>query len=118
MACGLRKGAGGMHDSSICSGCPGMYELIRLIDCLVKDIRHLESEVVRTRYELSRHLPHPYDEELRGDIVSDLAGRYSDDPAYQLYMKLMYDIGILWSPTNGPVRSTAWLMASMILNAN
>lgn len=80
-----------MHDGSICGNCPGMYEFIRLIDLLVKDIRHLESETVRARYELSRHLPHPYDEELLGNIVSDLAGRYSDDPAYQLYMKLMYD---------------------------
>lgn len=101
MAFGLRKGAGGMHDGSICSDCPGIYEFIKLIDCLVKDIRHLESETVRTRYELSHHLPHPYDEELRGDIVSDLAGRYSDDPAYQLYMKLMYD-------NRDPMESDEW----------
>ena len=91
MVCGIRKGAEVMYDGSICGDCPGMYEFIRLIDCLVKDICHLESETVCTRYELSRHLPHPYDDELRGDIVSDLAGRYGHDPAYQVYMKLMYD---------------------------
>lgn len=80
-----------MCDRSACMGCPGMYEFIRLIDFLVKDIQHLKSETVRTRYELSLRLPHPYDEYLRGNIISDLAGRYSNDPAYQAYMKLMYD---------------------------
>lgn len=101
MVCGIRRGAEGMHNGSICGDCPGMYEFIRLIDCLVKDIRHLESETVRTRYELSRLLTYPYDNELRGDIVSDLAGRYGDDPAYQLYMKLMYD-------NRDPMESDEW----------
>lgn len=107
MVCGSQKGVGRMYDGSSCGDCPGMYEFIKLIDCLVKDIRHLESETVRTRYELSRLLPHPYDEELRGDIVSDLAGSYSDDPAYQLYMKLMYN-------NQDPMESEEW--ASQINN--
>ena len=97
----LRKGAEAMHDGSICGDCPGMYEFISLIDCLVKDIQHLESETVRIRYELSRYLPHPYSADLLGDIVSDLAGRYSDDPAYQVYMKLMYD-------NRDPMESDEW----------
>lgn len=101
MVFGLRKGAEAMHDGNICGGCPGIYEFIRLIDYLVKDIEHLESETVRTRYELSRYLPHPYGEDLRGDIVSDLAGRYSEDPAYQVYMKLMHD-------NRDPMESDEW----------
>ena len=61
-----------------------------MIDALIEDIKHLESETVRTRYELSRHLNYPYDEYLRSDILSDLGRRYSDHPAYQVYICLLY----------------------------
>lgn len=102
MAFGLRRETGLMNDRSMCGEGPGVYEFIRLIDLLVQDILHLEAETVRTRYELSRYLPHPYDDNLRGEIVSDLSGRYSDDPAYQLYMKLMYN-------SQDPMESDKWV---------
>ena len=62
--------------------CDCQYEFSQLIDDLIKDIQHLESETVRTRYELSRHLTYPYNEYLRSDILSDLGRRYSDHPTY------------------------------------
>lgn len=71
--------------------CDCQYEFCQLIDDLIKDIQHLESETVRTRYELSRHLTYPYNEYLRSDILSDLGRRYSDHPAYQVYIQLLYN---------------------------
>ena len=62
----------------------------------------MESETVRTRYESSRHLSHPYDEYLRNGIISDLAGRYGNDPAYQAYLKLMYN-------NRDPMESDEWV---------
>ena len=44
-------------------------------------------EIIR----LSQYLPAPYDESLRSDILSDLAGRYADHPAYQRYIELTHD---------------------------
>ena len=35
----------------------GIYEFCQLIEYLIFDIQHLETEVVKTRYELSRYLP-------------------------------------------------------------
>ena len=58
--------------NEICSDCTCLYEFCQLIDDLIKDIQHLESETVRTRYELSKHLEYPYDDYLRSDILSDL----------------------------------------------
>jgi len=74
----------------LCEGCDLLYEFCWLVDNLVKDIQHLESETVRTRYELSQYLNHPYDESLRSDILSNLAGSYSDNSAYQAYIRLLY----------------------------
>ena len=71
--------------------CDCQYEFCQLIDDLIKDIQHLESETVRTRYELSRHLTYPYNEYLRSDILSDLGRRYSDHPTYQIYIQLLYN---------------------------
>lgn len=68
-----------------------IYEICRLVDMLISDIKHLEAEVVRTRRMLSRHLEHPYDELLRQDILSDLGGRYVTYPAYETYIELMHD---------------------------
>lgn len=68
-----------------------VYELCLLIDKLISDIKHLESEVVRTRLKLSKYLEHPYDELLRLDILSDLGGRYAKDPAYEAYINLLYN---------------------------
>jgi len=68
-----------------------LSEFCQLIDELIKDIKHLESETVRTCYELSRHLESPYDEYLRSDILSDLGRRYNDHPAYQVYIQFLYN---------------------------
>ncbi|HVI41031.1 MAG TPA: hypothetical protein VM577_10245 [Anaerovoracaceae bacterium] len=38
-----------------CEDCDVMYEFCKLVDAMRKDIQHLESEIVRTRYELSRY---------------------------------------------------------------
>ena len=81
--------------------CDYQYEFSQLIDDLIKDIQHLESETVRTRYELSRHLQYPYDEYLRSDILSDLGRRYSDHPAYQVYIQLLYN-------NQDPMETDAW----------
>ena len=70
-----------------CPGCPGLGEVMYLIDCLVKDIRELEAAVVWTRYELSGYLPDYEQMLIRTDIISGLAGRYQDNPVYQIYMK-------------------------------
>ncbi len=77
------------NDFFCCCDC--RYEFCQLINELIEDIKHLESETVRTRYELSRHLQYPYDEYLRSDILSDLGRRYSDHPAYQVYIQLLYN---------------------------
>ena len=68
------------HRENDCPGCPGLGEVMYLIDCLVKDIRELEASVVWTRYELSGHLPEYEQMLMRTDIVSGLAGRYQDNP--------------------------------------
>ena len=57
----------------------------------MKDIQHLKFEIVCTRYELIRYLEHLYDEFLQSDILSNLAGRYSYDPAYKVYIQLLYN---------------------------
>jgi len=80
-----------IDENQFCDDDNCLYDFCRLIDLLVNDIVHLEGEVVRTRYALSTYLEPPYDVCLRSDILSDLAGRYSDDPAYQIYMKLLYN---------------------------
>ncbi|KNZ40148.1 hypothetical protein [Acetobacterium bakii] len=85
----------------IWSDCSYRYEFCQLIDDLIKDIKHLESETVRTRYELSRHLECPYNEYLRSDILSDLARRYSDNSAYQIYIQLLYN-------NQDPMESDEW----------
>jgi len=79
------------EQNEISSNCASLYEFCELIDDLIKDIKHLESETVRTRYELSRHLEYPFDEYLRSDILSDLGRRYNDHPAYQVYIQLLYN---------------------------
>lgn len=78
------------------------YEYCQLIEYLIQDMQHLETELVRTRLELSQHLPSPYDEALRSDILSDLGGRYSDHPAYRRYLDLMHD-------GRDPLEDTSWI---------
>lgn len=64
------------------------FYYLQLIDYLVKDIRQLELETIRLRYELSKWLP-DYDGLLiRSDIYSGLAGRYDWQKAYASYVAL------------------------------
>jgi hypothetical protein len=67
-----------------CENC-GM-DFYHLVDCLIKDIQHLESKVVYLRYSLSRLLPENDRKMLRSEIFSDLSGSYSDQSAYQQYV--------------------------------
>ena len=75
-----------MYDSE-CSACNTFYNVCKLTDAMLKDIRHLESEIVRLRYELSTHLPQVDKEMLRSDILSDLADRYYWSEIYQEYVR-------------------------------
>lgn len=79
-----------------------LYDFCQLIDYLISDIRHLESETVKTRYALSEYLKSPYDEYLRSDILSGLAGRYQDHPAYKAYIQLFYN-------NQDPMSSDEWV---------
>lgn len=40
-----------------CNDCDNLYQFCKLIDVMIKDIQHLETETVRYRYALSRYLP-------------------------------------------------------------
>ncbi len=62
----------------------------QLIHYLIQDIQHLETEVVRTRFQLSRYLSELDGINLQADILSDLAGRYEDHPAYLHYIDLYH----------------------------
>lgn len=79
-----------------------LYDFCQLIDYLIKDIQHLESEIVRIRYTLSRHLEAPDGEFMRSDILSGLAGRYHNHPAYQPYIQLYYN-------NQDPMQSDEWV---------
>jgi len=74
-----------MTDQEIfCDNCG--VDFYRLIDCLIQDIRHLESKVVYLRYSLSEFLPENEGKMLKCEIFSDLSGSYSDQSAYQQYV--------------------------------
>lgn len=61
---------------------------LQLIDYLVNDIKHLELESIRLRYELSKCLS-DYDGLLfKSDIYSGLASRYEWQEAYARYVSL------------------------------
>lgn len=66
------------------------YDFCQLIHYLIQDIQHLETEVVRTRFQLSRYLPELDRINMQADILSDLAGRYEDHPAYLQYIDLYH----------------------------
>jgi len=73
-----------------CDNCKCIGDFCMLVDSMVKDILHLESEVIRVRYQLSQYLPHPFDKRLRDDILSDLSGSYYDHDAYGEFVKLAH----------------------------
>jgi hypothetical protein len=77
-------------------------DYFRLIEALIADIQHLESEVVRTRYELSRYLPAKERELLRSDILSNLGGRHTSNPAYDVFVRE-------WCNGTDPMDSDEWV---------
>ena len=79
-----------------------ILDFFRLIEALISDIQHLESEVVCTRYELSRYLPEKERNLLRSDILSNLGGRYASDPAYDAFVQE-------WCGGNDPMDSDEWV---------
>jgi len=75
----------------LCESCDMESMFCELIDLMLEDIKHLESEAVRARHELSRYVPSPYDEFLRWDVFSDLSSRYNHKPAYLIYTELYHN---------------------------
>ena len=84
-------------DSSV-----SILNVFRFIESLITDIQHLESEVVRTRYELSKCLPEEERNLLRSDILAGLGGRYPDDPAYDAFVQE-------WCGGSDPMDSDEWV---------
>ncbi len=78
------------------------YQFCQLIDYLMKDIKHLESETVKARYALSKHLDTPYDVYMQSDILSGLGGRYNEHPAYKKYIEMFYN-------NQDPMESDDWV---------
>ena len=79
-----------------------LTDYFSLIDALITDIQHLESEVVCTRYELSRYLPEKESNLLRSDILANLGGRYAGDPAYDAFVHE-------WCGSTDPMDSDEWV---------
>ena len=79
-----------------------VLDYFRLIEALISDIQHLESEVVCTRYELSRHLPEKERELLHSDILANLGGRYAGSPAYDVFVRQ-------WCNGTDPMDSDEWV---------
>lgn len=73
--------------------CEIINSFCELVELMVKDIKHLEAECIRTRYQLSRYLDFPANEYYRSDILSDLRSPYEHNLAYQMYMAIYYDGG-------------------------
>ena len=77
-------------------------DVFRLIESLITDIQHLESEVVRMRYELSRHLSEKERNLLRSDILAGLGGRYAGNPVYDAFVQE-------WCGGSDPMDSDEWV---------
>ena len=77
-------------------------DVFQLIEAMLADIQHLESEVVRTRYELNNHLSERERNLLRSDILSNLGGRYAGDPAYDTFVQE-------WWGGSDPMDSDEWV---------
>lgn len=79
-----------------------IMDVFRLIESLISDIQHLESEVVRTRYELSKYLPEKERNLLRSDILANLGSRYAGDPAYDAFVQE-------WCGGSDPMDADEWV---------
>lgn len=73
--------------------CKLIQTFLELVDTLITDIKHLEAEVIQTRYELSCCLEPGYTDNLRSGILSNLAARHYSNLAYQEYNRIYYDGG-------------------------
>lgn len=83
-----------LFDEYNCSdSCEAVIAFCRLVDELIKDIQHLELECISTRHLLSRYMDEEQGSLLRCDILENLTRSHYDDPAYQLYIQMMYDGG-------------------------
>lgn len=79
------------YDFNDCDCCYCLDKFYDLTDGLIKDIQHLEKTVVSLRYSLSKLLPDHNGLMLRCDILSELAGRYYENPAYQQFIEAYHD---------------------------
>ncbi|MCR5166519.1 MAG: hypothetical protein K6C13_04780 [Oscillospiraceae bacterium] len=82
-----------LDEVNCADSCEAVIALCELIDKLVADVESLELECISTRYHLSQYLDETRAEALRMDILSNLAPRYSGEPAYELFKALMYNGG-------------------------
>ena len=73
--------------------CAAVISFCELIDKLVDDIQFLELECISTRFLLSQYMDKEKGELLRMDILSHLTGRYTGEPAYELFKSIMYSGG-------------------------
>ena len=76
----------GYYDN--CSTCGNVCEFYQLTEDMIDDIKHLEKEVVRLRYSLSKYLPDYDGLMLRCDILSGLSRPYYEHPAYKQYISV------------------------------
>ena len=79
------------YDYNICSDCKSELDFLDLTKYLIMDIQHLEEEVVRLRYSLSKLLPSHEGHMLRCDIFHVLSMCYHDYPAYQKYISVYHN---------------------------
>lgn len=82
-----------LDEMDCADSCDAVLALCELVDKLIADVQSLELECISTRYLLSEHMNKEEGELLRMDILSNLAARYSGNPAYELYKELMYSGG-------------------------
>ena len=82
-----------MDEVNCSDSCEAVIALCELVDKLVADVEFLELECISTRYLLSQYLDEEKGEMLRMDILSNLAPRYSGEPAYELFKAIMYSGG-------------------------
>lgn len=82
-----------LDETNCADSCETVAALCELVDCLVRDIQHLELECISTRYLLSQHMDAERGVLLRMDILENLGRRFKDAPAYKLYRDLLYDGG-------------------------
>ena len=79
--------ADGIYGDEDCDDCAYVDDLCRLVHSLVRDIIHLEEEVVRWRQALVKYLPKQWAQGLQSDIFDNLAARHGGDPAYEAYLR-------------------------------